>query len=317
MYLTEETICFNINGNDLIYDLCTPDPDIELTFDETTRVGDNSIYKNVILSEDFAINMGCHLDSSVKEYYCEVIQYVYNNWYDDGTQYDSSIQNFTQLYSNLSDNDYIKSDMTENLNKARFPLTQPQSAKISQKDTNQFGLTKHSCGCLQKTSFICKNFNQQIKWFRIASIRTSSKYSFFNISSWASRFTYGSSKTELAFASNINNEDDRVGYLKIFPHAIMYMTPIYADRVPRLLDTNKKISMIISSQERIYGVDGYALNCIIPIPQLNESTRFKAVFKSLNLSCSLRCGELDKPRLSFPMHLFKNLKLDTVHNMVR
>lgn len=305
MYLTEETICYNINGGDLIYDLCTHDADVDpTTFDvEVARVGENSRYKNVILSDDFAINMGSYLDSSVKEYYCEVIQYVYNNWFDDGPANNSKKQNFTQLYSNLIDDGYsVRPEESNQIIKARLPLTQHQSAKITHRLTTQFGLTKHTCSNIQKTTFVCQNFNQQIKWFRIKTLRSETGDLFSDVSSHAPRYAFGSSKTEKAFANNINDEDDREGYLKAYPHTIMYMTPIYSDKIPRLLNTNKKITLQLSSRERIYGVDGYGLNCIVPIPKLNESNRYKAVFSSLNLSCSLRCGELNKPLISFALH---------------
>jgi len=88
MYLTDETFTFNINGKDRDYDLSVADPD-DADLD----------YKDIMLSEDWAINMGSRLDDSVKEYYCEVVQYVYSAYNDDGeqTEWNNNI-NFTHLY---------------------------------------------------------------------------------------------------------------------------------------------------------------------------------------------------------------------------
>jgi hypothetical protein len=68
------------------------------------------------------------------------------------------------------------------------------------------------------------------------------------------------------------------------------MTPIYKEKIPRLLKEDEAITLIISSQERTTGVYGH--DCIIPIDPINSKySKFKAVFTSLHVMGGLNISE--------------------------
>ena len=292
VYLTDETITYIINGYDRDYNLATP--------------SDDPLHKNILLSEDFGINMGSYLDNNVAEYYCEVIQYVYH-CYNDGANFADTTTNvnFTQLYSNLAEKGR-SSNLQTNL--ATFPLTQPTSTKNNSHLNNTYnGFTRNNVGQLQKNSFTCKNFNQQVKYFRLASMRYSNGYGFYRVSSRGKLKSYSDGTYQYAFSANLNKDgatgtpSAKVHWLKNFPHAIMYMTPIYKDRVPRLLENNNALTLTLTSQQRKIGAFG--VDCVIPIPRFNSHyKKFKAVFQTLNILGDMAISNNDKKLCNFPFH---------------
>jgi hypothetical protein len=295
MYLTDETFTFNINGKDRDYDLSVADPN-----------DDNNKTKDIMLSEDWAINMGSRLDDSVEEYYCEVIQYVYNAYNDGGqlSEWDTNI-NFTHLYSDLAESGMKPNILTD---KAKYPLTQPTSTKNNTMNNNMYnGFTRNTVGQLQKNSFVCKNFNAKTKYFRLASMRYDKEYGFINVTSYAHYESYGNASLVFPYSANLT-EDGATGgvwgqqiWLKNYPHVIMYMTPIYKDRVPRLLKEEDSITLQLNSRERISGT--YGTDCVLKIAPFNSKyKKFKAVFQTLNIAGTTGLSETARPLANFPFH---------------
>jgi hypothetical protein len=295
MYLTDETFTFNINGNDRDYNQSVADPN-----------DDNSKTKDIMLSEDWGINMGSRLDDSVEEYYCEVIQYVYNAYNDGGhiTEWDTNI-NFTHLYSDLAE-----SGMKPNIliDKARYPLTQPASTKNNTMNNNLYnGFTRNTVGQLQKNSFVCKNFNAKTKYFRLASMRYNKEYGFINVTSYAHYESYGNTSLVFPYSHNLTQDGATGGawarqkWLKKYPHVIMYMTPIYKDKVPRLLREDDSITLQLSSIDRISGT--YGTDCVLKIAPFNSKyKKFKAVFQTLNIAGTTGLSETARPLVNHPFH---------------
>ena len=289
VYLTRDTISFVINGYDRKYDEVSP------------HIGKEDKF-SFQMNEDWGIHMGSYLDPNVEQYYCEVIQYVYNAY---------KICEFTELYSNLEENG---NETFLPVDKARKPLTQPTSCKENvNNDNTRNGLTRQGSNQRQNNTFICQNFNQQVKYFRMASMRKKDIYTtvpfgfnFGNIILFSrSTFrSYGTSAQVFPYTSVIGNQDGAPGifennnstenfdWLKSYPLVIMYMTPIYKNRVPRLLKEDDAITLTISSAQRSSGVRGFGHDCIIPFKRIGSKyRRFKAVFQSLNLCAGLSISE--------------------------
>ena len=298
-YLTDETFTYIINGADRDYNLSTPG----------TNYNNDTKYKNIFLSEDFAIHMGSYLDSSVEEYYCEVIQYVYNN-YNDGKANTETVDNvnFTHLYSDIIE---IGKSPNISTDKAKYPLTQPASTKNNtHNDSSYNGITRNNVNKRQINTFVCKNFNQKIKYFRLASMRSGENYGFIDVSSWAPLESHGNASLVYPYSTNLtkdgakgNGDWAKQWWLKNFPHIIMYMTPIYKNKVPRLLNSNDAITLQISSLERSSGENDYGVDCIIPIDPINSQYKiFKAEFQSLDIMGRLNISKYERPLSNFPFH---------------
>ena len=280
-YLTEETFTFIIN---------TADRDLNYA---SSGVLDE--FQNILLSKDFGVNMGGHLDSSVEKYYCEVIQYTYNNYNDGGvnTEFETNV-NFTQLFSDIVDTGKTTQLLTD---RAKYPLTNLTSTKNNTHLNNSFnGVSRNSTNQRQKNTFTCNNFNQMVKHFRLASLRYGERYGFIDINSSSSVESYGDPAIAQFYsvalavdgAADEPNLLEKINYLKNYPIVIMYMTPIYKDRIPKLLNNNQAITLMVSSLERVYGENGYGVDVLIDIKKINSPfKRFKAEFKSLEILGSL------------------------------
>jgi hypothetical protein len=293
VYLTDETFTYVINGVDRDYDNSTPDSNA-------------ANLKNIMLSEDFAIKMGSWLDNSVDEYYCEVISYTYNAW-NDGSFYTEvkTNMNFTQLFSDLP-----KTGMASKLQtkKARYPLTQFTSAKtngLANDDNN--GATRNTMNRLQKTTFICENFNATTKYFRMASLRYNAPYDFIDVTS-EGLLSYTDADLMIPYSWNLveNGAGDVTAWnqrewLKNYPSVIMYMTPIYKDKIPRELVFNDSFSLVLTSYNRVVGVNG--VECELDITPFNSPhKRFKAVFEKLIVKGGLKISQVNRARANFSMH---------------
>jgi hypothetical protein len=301
VYLTEETFTYVINGADRDYNLSTPGP----------NKNDDEKYRNIMLSEDFAIYMNSRLDSSVREYYCEVIQYTYNH-YNDGLAETETLENvnFTQLYSDLIETGEKPKHML--CNQARYPLTQMSSTKNNTDTDNTYnGFTRNNVNQKQNNTFVCNNFNQQHKYFRMASMRYNGGYGFIDVGTYAEIETYGTAQLSNPYGINLFADDatyvssiaELKGWLKSYPSVIMYMTPIYADKIPRLLNENNTQTLTISSYERTSGENGFGVDCVIPISPFNSKyKKFKAVFQSLDIVGGMNISVYDRHMCNFPFH---------------
>jgi hypothetical protein len=212
-----------------------------------------------MLSEDFAIKMGSRLDNNVDEYYCEVISYTYNRWNDgsDKTETDTNV-NFTQLFSNLPKKG-IDSKLQTNF--ARYPLTQFSSTKTNTQATNVFnGAARNSINRLQKNTFICENFNAKTKYFRMASLRYDADYGFIDITS-EGLLSYSDADLMLPFSKKLTEDGATTSawnnrlLLKNYPSVIMYMTPIYPDKIPKILNFDNSIPLVLTSYNRVVGTE--------------------------------------------------------------
>jgi hypothetical protein len=280
VYLTEDTISFVINGND--------------RNEEVTLQAGKEDRLSYWLNEDWGIQMGSYLDPNVEEYYCEVIQYMYNA-YKPGIE-------FTQLYSNLEENG---NENILDVDKARKPLTQFTSCKINVPGNDLLnGITRQATNQRQNNTFICQNFNQQVKYFRMSSLHRSAGYSFRGITTRSNFRSYGSGTSTFPYTSVIDhldgapafnfvsNSSTTFDWLKSYPVVIMYMTPIYKNRVPRLLKEDDAITLTISSAQRSSGIRDFGHDCIIPFKQIGSKyRRFKAVFQCFNLLAALSISE--------------------------
>lgn len=291
VYLTEDTISFIINGYDRKYDEVTLQAGKEERF---------SYWLNL----DWGIQMGSYLDPNVEEYQCQCIQYMYNA-YKPGIE-------FTQLYSNLEENG------NENIlpvDRARKPLTQFSSCKINVPGNDLLnGITREATNQRQNNTFICQNFNQQVKYFRMSSLNTAG-YGFHAITTRSNWNSYGSGLQAWAYSSAIDGQDGAVfsnsngnttayDWLKSYPVCIMYMTPIYKNRVPRLLKEDEAITLTISSAQRSSGIRGFGHDCIIPFKQIGSKyRRFKAVFQSLNILAALSISQGGGDRHSINLNM--------------
>jgi hypothetical protein len=302
VYLTEETITFNINGMDRDYNLSTPDTD------------QNEIYKDILLNKDFGIQMGSYLDSSVEEYYCEVVQYIFQFFdvlsgldQNGGTPYKESVY-FTQLYT-----DMIREGKSPNIgcDKAKFPMTQMNSTKTNTFNSDYNGLSRLSVARTQRTTFVVKNFNAKTHYFRVASIRYDDYYGFNPISTQNDKFAFGDFPFFRGYAQNLTQDGadqftethQKRRYLKAFPHAIMYMTPIYNNKIPRLLQESNSSTLTISLVERKSGANGF--DCIINIPQIaGNFNKYIAIVKSVKVLGKLAISEPTNAKASMGTFAF-------------
>ena len=292
VYLTDETFTYVINGVDRDYDNSTPDSNA-------------ANLKNIMLSEDFAIKMGSRLDNSVDEYYCEVISYTYNSWNDNSGKDETLTNvNFTQLFSDLPKKG-IDSKLQTNL--ARYPLTQFSSTKTNTQTSNAFnGAARNSMNRLQKTSFICENFNAKTKYFRMASLRYNADYGFADITS-EGLLSYSDASLMLPFSANLTEDgatsnawDNRL-LLKNYPSAIMYMTPIHHDKIPKILNFDNSIPLVLTSYNRVVGTDG--VDCELEIHPINSPyKKFKAIFEKLIIKGGMAISQYNRSRANFSMH---------------
>tara|TARA_R110000851_G_scaffold38124_3_gene98029 strand:+ start:1056 stop:2264 length:1209 start_codon:yes stop_codon:yes gene_type:complete len=287
--LTEETFTYNINGVDYDYDISTPD----LTNGEQ--------YKNIMLSKDFGIKMGSHLDDSVSEYYCEVIQYTYLAYdvlsvsdRNGGTGRTENV-NFTQLYTDMLPEGKAPSIGCD---KANLPMTQLTANKLKTFGDPSSGNSRGNICQKQKTTFIVQNFNAKTHYFRIASLTSSNSYGFVPISSGVDKYGYGDSNYARTYAANLKrygaSEQSAFSYnryyLKSFPHVMMYMTPIYNNRIARPLEESKSSMLTISSSERKSGTNGFY--CVINIPQIASNyKRYMVQVQNLCISGRLALTE--------------------------
>jgi len=279
-YITKDTICYNINGYDRITNESTPDPD-------------NLGVSSIVLSEDYPIHMGSHLDDSVSHYYCEVVQYVYSAVNDGGEISLQSEPNFTQIFSDLpsTQDQYANLCTIEGKNRATHPITQLSSTKNNENVNNiTNGVTRHNVLQKQKATFVCKNFNQCRRYFRMATLRFNTYYGFYDVSSWTPDVSFGEGGVFSPFSEVLNGQEgagtkwwaNRL-FLKAYPHIIMYMTPIYKDILPRELRAEEGITLNISSKDRSFGEHGFGADCVIPLRSIaSPYKKFKAVFQSFN-----------------------------------
>jgi len=298
-YITKDTICYNINGYDRITNESTPDPN-------------NLGVSSIILSEDYPIHMGSHLDDSVSHYYCEVIQYVYASVNDDGEITHLSDPNFTQIFSDLPTNQDQYANLTtiEGRNRATHPITQLSSTKNNESgnDINN-GVTRHNVLQKQKTTFVCKNFNQSRRYFRMATLRLNTYYGFYDVCSRVPSDVFGAGVVHFPFSFAINGQDgltpqqDAGLFLKAYPHIIMYMTPIYKDKLPTELKIDEGISLTLSSKDRIYGDNGFGADCIVPFRSIGSPyKKFKAVFQSFNYLGTSSLSQTQRPYGCYALH---------------
>jgi hypothetical protein len=303
VYLTEETITFNINGCDRDYDLSSPDTD------------QNGVYKDILLNKDFGIKMGSYLDSSVEEYYCEVVQYIFQ-FFDvqsgldpnGGTPYNESVY-FTQLYTDMITEG--KSPNNIGCDKAKYPMTQMNSTKTNTFNSDYNGISRLSVARKQKTTFVVKNFNGKTHYFRVASLRYDESYGFNPISTQNDKFAFGDFPFFRGYAQNLTRDGadqftetfEKRRYLKAFPHAIMYMTPIYNNKIPRVLQDSNSCTLIISSLERKSGNNGF--DCIINIPHIaGNFTKYIALVKSFKVVGKLAISEPTNSKASMGTFAF-------------
>ena len=298
--ITAETIAYNINGFDRITEESIEDPE---------HLGVWAI----LLSEDYPIHMGNYLDDSVTHYYCEVVQYVYNSLDGvEGADNDLSIPHFTQIFSDLPEHEQTNLTTIAGLNKARYPLTQLASTKNNKFESSiTNGISRANVLQTQKTTFICKNFNQEKRYFRMASIKSDTMYGFFLATSRTNPDAFGAGGIYYPFSGAIGNQDGSASYnlygnrlfLKSYPHIIMYMTPIYPDRVPRALKVCDAITLIMSSENRTWGENGYGFNCTVPFSRIpSQFSRFKVVFDSLHVLGTTSVSQTSRHNGSFPLH---------------
>ena len=296
-YITKDTICYNINGYDRITNESTPDP---------TNLGVSSI----ILSEDYPIHMGSHLDDSVSHYYCEVVQYLYSAMNDGGEVSLQSEPNFTQIFSDLpaTQDQYANLTTVAGIKRATHPITQLASTKNNESgnDINN-GITRHNVLQKQKTTFVCKNFNQERRYFRMATLRNNDYYyGFYEVFSSTPPQSFGS----LAYSTPLAGQDGAPAsawnsrkYLKAYPHIIMYMTPIYKDKFPIELKVDDGISLTLSSADRTFGENGYGADCIVPFRSIGSPyKKFKAVFQCFNYLGTTELSQSNRQIGCFAFH---------------
>ena len=266
-YLTDETFTYIINGYDVDESFITID-------DEWTDFG-----------EKWGINMGSRLDSNVEYYHCEIVQYVFAFGKTAQYGYDAF---FSSVISDIPEDGYLPEILKQSLTQDFKPLTSFERYRSWGYDTyklQQSG-SAHNQMINHNTKFVCKNFNSTMKYFQVIEFGEtlgtppSEKYS----SNLECSYTYkfGQSwkdKLNYVYRKNIKND----GWPAVFPLIIMNMTPIYKDKIPRLLKPEDAITLTINSHERKSGT--YGMDCVIPIRQIpGNHTRFKAVVDRLSFN---------------------------------
>jgi hypothetical protein len=280
-YLTDETFTYIINGNDVDKSFITIDG-------EWTDFG-----------KTWGINMGSHLNPNVERYYCEIIQYVFAFGKTAHYGYDAF---FDSVISDIPEDGYLPEVLKQSLTQDFKPLTSFERYRSWEDNLRQPG-TMHNQMIDHKTTFVCKNFNSTMKHFQVVEfgetlgLAPEGKYS----SNLESSYTYKYGHSWKAYLNNvyrINIKDNR--YPAVYPLIIMNMTPIYKDKIPRLLKTDDAITLNVSSFERKTGV--YGMDCTIPIPQIpGNHTRFKAVVEKLSFNLHTQGEEWGDHRNSFAL----------------
>ena len=267
-YLTDETFIYIINGNDVDERFLTID-------DEYADFG-----------KPWGTNMGSRLNPNVEYYYCGIVQYIFAFGKINNFGYDAL---FNSEISDIPEDGYLPEVLKQSLTQDFKPLTsfeRYRSWAIEDGFTLRQRGTAHNQMIKHKTNFICKNFNSTMKYFQIVEfgaelgIPPDNKYSSF----YESSYTFRPGHSWKAYLNNVYELNIKGGrQLAVYPLIIMNMTPIYKDKIPRLLKTDDAITLTVCSKERTSGL--YGIDCIIPIPKISGNcTRFKAVFNRLSFN---------------------------------
>jgi len=142
-----------------------------------------------------------------------------------------------------------------------------------------------------------------MKYFQIVEfgaelgIPPDNKYSSF----YESSYTFRPGHSWKAYLNNVYELNIKGGrQLAVYPLIIMNMTPIYKDKIPRLLKTDDAITLTVCSNERKSGEFG--MDCIIPIQKIpGNCTRFKAVFERLSFNLRTQSETWGDHRNSFAL----------------
>lgn len=272
---------------------------------------DTDQYNRIVLTSEWRQPMGSYLPQN-KKFNCRTIRYEWGvNYLLDGQ---NSIDLFTQIYSDINDSADNKNTLAiDKLNTNRLNPISNFSNMCSRFNGIREGGSRSSVNIVQDCQFMCNNFNQQTKYFRLNTIIKNKPVNQFspdtNITSQiyapsvfcptngdSISLGYYNGNAIFDFPTGVN-QDSLFSYVNA-PITTILMTavPEPYEPIPRLLLKEDSIIYTISSFERTKNLflnsNNQVLNsgaqCVIPFKRIDSSVRkYKAQVIGFNFNTLL------------------------------
>jgi hypothetical protein len=265
----------------------------------------------IVLSSEWRQPMGSYLPQN-KKFNCRTIRYEWGiNYIFDGQ---NSLDMFTQIYSDINDSVDNKNTLAiDKLNTNRLNPISNFSNMCSRYNGIREGGSRSSVNIVQDCQFMCDNFNQKTKYFRLNTIIKNKPVNQFspetNITSQiyapsvfcptngdSISLGYYNGKAIFDFPGGVN-QDVLYSYVNA-PITTLLMTPVPEpyEPIPRLLLKEDSIIYTISSFERTKNLFKNFVNqvldsgahCVIPFKRIDSRVRkYKAQVIGFNFNTLL------------------------------
>jgi len=272
---------------------------------------DTDDFNRIVLTSEWRQPMGSYLPEN-KKFNCRTIRYEWGvNYIYDGQ---NSLDMFTQIYSDINDSAYNKNTLAiDKLNTNRLNPISNFSNICSRFNGIREGGSRSSVNIVQDCQFMCDNFNQTTKYFRLNTIIKDKPVNQFspdtniNTQIFAPSVFCPTNQTAISIGYyNGNaifdfpvglNQDSLYSYVNA-PITTILMTPVPEpyEPIPRLLLKEDSIIYTISSFERTKNLflnsNNQVLNsgaqCVIPFKRIDSSVRkYKAQVIGFNFNTLL------------------------------
>ena len=272
---------------------------------------DTDEFNRIVLTSEWRQPMGSYLPEN-KKFNCRTIRYEWGvNYIYDGQ---NSLDMFTQIYSDINDSAYNKNTLAiDKLNTNRLNPISNFSNICSRFNGIREGGSRSSVNIVQDCQFMCDNFNQKTKYFRLNTIIKDKPVNQFspdtniNTQIFAPSVFCPTNQTAISIGYyNGNaifdfpvglNQDSLYSYVNA-PITTILMTPVPEpyEPIPRLLLKEDSIIYTISSFERTKNLflnsNNQVLNsgaqCVIPFKRIDSSVRkYKAQVIGFNFNTLL------------------------------
>lgn len=272
---------------------------------------DTDDFNRIVLTSEWRQPMGSYLPQN-KKFNCRTIRYEWGvNYIFDGQ---NSLDMATMIYSDINDSADNKNTLAiDKLNTNRLNPISNFSNMCSRFNGIREGGSRSSVNIVQDCQFMCDNFNQKTKYFRLNTIIKNKPVNQFspdtNITSqiFAPSVFCPTNQTSISLGFyNGNaifdfpvggNQDALYSYVNA-PITTILMTPVPEkyEPIPRLLLKEDSIIYTISSFERTKNLFKDATNevlnsgaqCVIPFKRIDSSVRkYKAQVIGFNFNTLL------------------------------
>ena len=272
---------------------------------------DTDEFNRIVLTSEWRQPMGSYLPEN-KKFNCRTIRYEWGvNYVFDGQ---NSLDMFTQIYSDINDSADNKNTLAiDKLNTNRLNPISNFSNICSRFNGIREGGSRSSVNIVQDCQFMCDNFNQTTKYFRLNTIIKDKPVNQFspdtniNTQIFAPSVFCPTNQTAISIGYyNGNaifdfpvglNQDSLYSYVNA-PITTILMTPVPEpyEPIPRLLLKEDSIIYTISSFERTKNLflnsNNQVLNsgaqCVIPFKRIDSSVRkYKAQVICFNFNTLL------------------------------